>query len=101
MVTANVRSDFYSPGIEWKSSTITNLDHTYSTMHLMIMLSTSGSCQRCVVLREGHIFCHEVFFRMYLPLALEMYNRLFILGFMAVDKILTLAISSHLTLRVQ
>ena len=41
--------------------------------------------------REGRIFCqcHEVFFRMYLSLVLEVYNRLFIdsLGFMVVDKI--------------
>ena len=36
---------------------------------------------------KGHTFCNEVFFRMYFPLALEVYNRLFIesLGFMAVD----------------
>ena len=33
--------------------------------------------------------CHDVFFRMYLPLALEEYSRLFVdsLGFMAVDKV--------------
>ena len=37
----------------------------------------------------GRSFCHEVFYRMYVPLALEVYNRPFIdnLGFMAVDKI--------------
>ena len=41
------------------------------------------------IFTKGHIFCHEVFFRMYLPLALEVYNRLSIdnLGFMAEDKI--------------
>ena len=40
---------------------------------------------------EGRIVCHAVFFRMYLPLALEVYNRLFInsLGFMVVDKVKT------------
>ena len=37
--------------------------------------------------REGCIICNEVFIRMYLPLALEVYNRLFIdsLDFMVVD----------------
>ena len=37
----------------------------------------------------GTYFCHEVSFRMYLPLALEVCTRLFIdnLGFMAVDEI--------------
>ena len=49
-------------------------------------LSTSGSRQRCVFSREGRIFGHEVFFRMYLPLALQVYTRLFIdsLGFIVV-----------------
>ena len=38
---------------------------------------------------EGQIYFHEAFFRMHLPLALEVYNGLFIdsLGFMAVDSI--------------
>ena len=40
--------------------------------------STSGSCQRYVFLQEGHIFCNEVFCRTYVPLALEVYTRLFI-----------------------
>ena len=62
-----------------------------------------------------YIFCHEVFFRMYLPLDLEMYNILFIdsLGFMEGDKIkkhlfgltqskiLTLALMSALALRIR
>ena len=53
------------------------------------IISTSGGCERYVFSREGRIFCHEVFFRMYLPLALEVHNRLIIdsLGFMVVDKI--------------
>ena len=60
------------------------------------------------------MFCHEVFFRVYLALALDVYNRLFIdcLGFIAVDQIkkhimgltqsniLTLVLISALTLRV-
>ena len=54
-------------------------------------VSTSGSCERCVFSWEGRskVFSNEVFFRMYLPLALEVYNRLFIdsLGFMAVERI--------------
>ena len=35
------------------------------------------------------MFCHEAFFRMYLPLALEVYNRLFIesLGVLVVNEI--------------
>ena len=35
------------------------------------------------------MFCHEVFFRMYIPLDLEAYNRVFIdsVGFMVIDKI--------------
>ena len=51
-----------------------------------ITLSTSGSCKRCVLSQKGRIFGHEVAFRMYLPLALKVYNSLFIdsLGFMAV-----------------
>ena len=50
-------------------------------------LCTSRSCERCIFSREGHIFCYEVFFGMYLTLALEVYNMLFIdiLGFTAVD----------------
>ena len=38
---------------------------------------------------EGDIFFYEVFVRMYLPLALEVYNKLIIdiLGFMGVDEI--------------
>ena len=37
--------------------------------------------------REGRSFCHQVFFRMYSSLALEVHNRLSIdsLGFMSVD----------------
>ena len=40
---------------------------------------------------KGHIFCHEVVFRIDLPLALDVYIRLFIdsFDFMAVDKIMT------------
>ena len=68
--------------------------------------------QRCILSQEGRIFVHEVFVRMYSPLALEVYNRLISLGFMVVDgikkhllgltesNILTLGISSHLTLEV-
>ena len=43
----------------------------------------------CIFSRERRIFGHEVFFRMYSPLALELYNRLFIyrLGLMTVHKI--------------
>ena len=41
-------------------------------------LSISGSCQRYIFQWEGHIFCHEVFFRVYLPLDLEVYYRTFI-----------------------
>ena len=34
---------------------------------------------RCIFLQEGHILCHEVLLsRMYLPLALDVYTRLFI-----------------------
>ena len=73
-------------------------------------------------LQEVHIFtggtytfCHEVFFRMYLPLALEVYNMLFVdslKGFMAVNEfkkyllgrfqtdVLTFALISGLTLWV-
>ena len=52
-------------------------------------LSISGGCQRYVFSREGHIFCHEVFFRMYLPLASDVHNKLFIdmLSFIVVVKI--------------
>ena len=41
------------------------------------------------ILREGRVFCHEVFFITYLLLALEVYNKLFIdsLGIMVVDTI--------------
>ena len=52
--------------------------------------STSGNYERCAFSWEGcFFFCHEVFFSMYLPLALEVYNRLFMgsLGLMAVAKI--------------
>ena len=53
------------------------------------MLSTSRGSKRCAFSKEGRTFYHEVFFRMYVPLALEVYNRLFIdnLGFMAVHEI--------------
>ena len=55
---------------------------------------------------EGRLFGHKVFFTLYLPLALEVYNGLFIdsLSFLVVDKTparvhsvreLTLAITSH------
>ena len=62
------------------------------------------------------MFCHEVFFRIHLPLSYEVYNRLIIdsLGFMVVDTIkkhllgftqfntiLTLAVSSYLTFWVR
>ena len=52
-------------------------------------LYTSGSWQKGVFSWEGRIFCHKVFFRMFVPLALEVYNRLFIdsLGFRLVDNI--------------
>ena len=44
--------------------------------------------QMYVISQEGCIFYHEVFFRMYLALALEVYNRLFIgsVCFMMLDK---------------
>ena len=49
------------------------------------------SCKKCVISREGCIFNHEVAFsfRVYLPLALEVYSTLSIisLGFMVVDEI--------------
>ena len=32
------------------------------------LLRTAGSCERCILSWEVHIFGHEVFFRMYLPL---------------------------------
>ena len=53
------------------------------------LLSTSGSCERYDLSREGRMFCHEVFLRMYLPLTLEVYSiPLFdSLGFMPVDEI--------------
>ena len=52
------------------------------------MLFTSRSCHRCVFSREGRVLCHEVFFRMYLPLALEVKNTLFIesLCLMVIDE---------------
>ena len=53
-------------------------------------MSASGSCQIRVFSRKGFVFCHEVFFRIYLalPLALEVYNRMLIdsLCRMAVDE---------------
>ena len=58
---------------------------------IISFLSTSGSCQRCAFSWEGHIFCHEVYFRMYLPLALEVYNLL--------SQNTHLAYSSHLNLQ--
>ena len=64
--------------------------------------------------RRDVFFCHEVFFRMYLPLALKVYDRLPIdsLGFMVagriknhlsglIHQILTLAFISALTLQIQ
>ena len=53
----------------------------------IILLSTAGSCQRCVFSREGRNFLREAFFRLYLPLVLKVYNRSFIegYGFLAVD----------------
>ena len=50
-------------------------------------LPTAGSCERCVLSREGIFFCHEVSFIMYLPLDIEINEGLFIyhLGVMTVD----------------
>ena len=75
-------------------------------------ISISFSCQTWVFSQEGCILLHEVFFKMNLPLALDVYNKMFIdsLGFVVVDKSrkyllglthskkLTLALISDLTL---
>ena len=52
-------------------------------------LVTSGSCERSVFSWERQLLCHEVFFRMYKPLAKEITRRVFMdcLGFMAVNGI--------------
>ena len=76
------------------------------TAECTLVLSTPGSCQRCVFSWKGRIFYYEVFSRMYLPLALEVYNGLFIdmLGFMALDiikKHLRFTQSKYLTLCFQ
>ena len=58
------------------------------TEHLHTLANISKSCQRCVFLLEGGIFCREVFSGMYFPLALEVYNRFLIdsFGFMVLDE---------------
>ena len=55
----------------------------------LIYFPTSEGSKRCLFSQGGRIFCHEVFIRMYVPLALEVYDRLFIdnKGCMAVHTI--------------
>ena len=50
----------------------------YQTNTIWKISSTSESYQRCEFSWDGRNFCHEVFFRIYFPLAVEVHNRLFI-----------------------
>ena len=70
-----------------RSSVAPHLKETNRGINCDEIYVKSVSCERYIFSREGHILCHEVFFRMNLPLALEVYNRLFIdsLGFNTVD----------------
>ena len=54
-----------------------------------LLLPTSGSCEQCIFSLEGCTSYSEVFFRIYSPLALEVYKIQFIdsLDSVAVDEI--------------